>query len=107
MRGFDYYNSKTGEVESGGEDKIAVWSLDTDYDGRSLYPRQVFFPMSGANDGWSRLARNLKAEIDEDLIEAYRSAVSLPFEAGEHRRVAVKIVDDRGIESLKVVSMGG
>jgi len=107
VRGFDYYNTKTGDVESGGEDKIAVWSLDTDYDGRSLYPRQVFFPMSGPNDGWSRLARNLKAEIDEDLIEAYRGAVSLPFEAGEHRRIAVKIVDDRGIESLKVVSMGG
>ena len=107
VRGFDYYNTKTGDVESGGEDKIAVWSLDTDYDGRSLYPRQVFFPMSGPNDGWSRLARNLKAEIDEDLIETYRGAVSLPFEAGEHRRIAVKIVDDRGIESLKVVAMGG
>ena len=107
VRGFDYYNTKTGNVESGGEDKIAVWSLDTDYDGRSLYPRQVFFPMSGPNDGWSRLARNLRAEIDEDLIEAYRGAVSLPFEAGEHQRIAVKIVDDRGIESLKVVSMGG
>ena len=107
VRGFDYYNTKTGNVESGGEDKIAVWSLDTDYDGRSLYPRQVFFPMAGPNDGWARLARNLKAEIDEDLIEAYRGAVSLPFEAGEHRRIAVKIVDDRGIESLKVVSTGG
>ena len=107
VRGFDYYNTKTGDVESGGEDKIAVWSLDTDYDGRSLYPRQVFFPMAGNNDGWARLARNLKAEIDEDLIEAYRGAVSLPFEAGEHRRIAVKIVDDRGIESLKVVSIGG
>ena len=107
VQGFDYYNTKTGDVESGGEDKIAVWSLDTDYDGRSLYPRQVFFPMSGPNDGWSRLARNLKAEIDEDLIEAYRGAVSLPFEAGEHRRMAVKIVDDRGIESLKVVGLDG
>ena len=105
VRGFDYYNTKTGDVESGGEDKIAVWSLDTDYDGRSLYPRQVFFPMAGPNDGWSRLARNLKAEIDDDLIEAYRGAVSLPFKAGEHRRVAVKIVDDRGIESLKVVGL--
>ena len=109
VRGFDYYNTKTGGVESGGADKIAVWSLDTDYDGRSLYPRQVFFPMSGPgpNEGWARLARNLKAEIDEDLIEAYRGALSLPFEAGEHRRIAVKIVDDRGIESLKVVALGG
>ena len=106
VRGFDYYNTKTGDVESGGEDRIAVWMLDTDYDGRSLYPRQVFFPMAGPKDGWARLAKNLKAEIDEDLIEAYRGTVSLPFEEGEHRRIAVKIVDDRGIESLKVDTLG-
>ena len=28
VRGFDYYNTKTGDVESGGEDRIAVWMLD-------------------------------------------------------------------------------
>ena len=109
VRGFDYYNTKSGDVESGGEDKIAMWMLDTDYDGRSLYPRQVFFPMSSsgprANDGWARLARNLKAEIDEDLIEAYRGTLSLPFEPGDTRRVAVKVVDDRGIESLRVIRL--
>ena len=105
VRGFDYYNTKSGQVESGGEDRIAAWMLDTDYDGRSLYPRQVFFPMSGARDGWNRLARNLKAEIDDELIEAYRGTVSLPFEMGERARVAVKIVDDRGIESLRVIEM--
>ena len=105
VHGFDYYNTKTGGIESGGEDKIAVWLLDTDYDGRSLYPRQVFFPMAGENEGWAKLARNLKAEIDEDLIEAYRGTVSLPFEPGEHKRIAVKIVDDRGIESLKVLEV--
>jgi len=105
VHGFDYYNTKTGGIESGGEDKIAVWLLDTDYDGRSLYPRQVFFPMAGENEGWAKLARNLKAEIDEELIEAYRGTVSLPFELGEHKRIAVKIVDDRGIESLKVLEV--
>ena len=105
VRGFDYYNTKTGQVESGGEDQIAMWMLDTDYDGRSLYPRQVFFPMSGSRDGWNRLARNLKAEIDEELIEAYGGTVSLPFEMGEHSRAAVKIVDDRGIESLRIISI--
>ncbi|WP_072234253.1 site-specific DNA-methyltransferase [Chloracidobacterium thermophilum] len=105
VHGFDYYNTKTGAIESGGEDKIAVWLLDTDYDGRSLYPRQVFFPMAGENEGWAKLARNLKAEIDEELIEAYRGTVSLPFEPGEHKRIAVKIVDDRGIESLKVLEL--
>lgn len=53
------------------------------------------------------LARNLKAEIDEELIEAYRGTTSLPYEAGEHRRVAVKIVDDRGIENLALRNLGG
>ena len=105
VRGFDYYNTKTGNLESGGADRIALWMLDPDYDGRSLFPRQVFFPMAGAKDVWTKLARNLKAEIDEELIEAYRGTVSLPFEPGEHKRVAVKIVDDRGIESLKIVEI--
>jgi adenine-specific DNA-methyltransferase len=105
VHGFDYYNTRTGGIESGGEDKIAVWLLDTDYDGRSLYPRQVFFPMAGEKEGWARLAKNLKAEIDEELIEAYRGTMSLPFEPGSHKRIAVKIVDDRGIESLKVMEL--
>jgi adenine-specific DNA-methyltransferase len=79
--------------------------LDTDYDGRSLFPRQVFFPMAGEKEGWTKLAKNLKAEIDEELIEAYKGTISLPFESGKYSRVAVKIVDDRGIESLKVIEL--
>jgi adenine-specific DNA-methyltransferase len=105
VEGFDYYNTRTGGIESGGTGQIAVWLLDTDYDGRSLYPRQVFFPMAGEGEGWARLAKNLKAEIDEELIETYRGSVSLPFAAGEHKRIAVKIVDDRGIESLKILGV--
>jgi adenine-specific DNA-methyltransferase len=103
--GFDYYNTKTGQIESGSAEKIAMWMLDTNYDGRSLFPRQVFFPMAGDKEGWAKLARNLKAEIDEELIESYRGTESLPFEAGEHKRAAVKIIDDRGIESLKIVKL--
>ncbi len=105
VRGFDYFNTKTGELESGDANKIAVWMLDTDYDGRSLYPSQVFFPMADSKGGWAKLAKNLKAEIDDELIEAYKGAQSLPFERGKNSRIAVKIVDDRGIESLKVVEI--
>ena len=105
VQGFDYFNTKTGGLESGGAEKIALWMLDPDYDGRSLFPRQVFFPMASAKDGWATLARNLKAEIDTDRLKAYRGAESLPFEAGEYGRAAVKIVDDRGIESLKTVEL--
>ena len=105
VQGFDYYNTKTGNVESGNADRIAVWMLDPDYDGRSLFPRQVFFPMAGAKDGWAKLAKSLKAEIDATRMAACRGTVSLPFEPGEHGRAAVKIVDDRGVESLKIVEL--
>ncbi|MCL0040982.1 hypothetical protein M1M98_02585 [Thermodesulfovibrionales bacterium] len=103
--GFDYYNPKTGNVDSGGKGNIAMWLLDTNYDDRSLFPPQVFFPMAGEKDGWSRLTRNLKAEIDDEKIEAFKGTVSLPFEKGANAKIAVKIIDDRGIESLRVISL--
>lgn len=105
VHGFDYFNPKTGEIESGGKKQIAMWSLDTDYDQRSLMPHQVFFPMADAKGGWNRLKKTIRAELDEDLLDQFHGTVSLPFEAGDNRRVAVKIVDDRGIESLKIVPL--
>jgi adenine-specific DNA-methyltransferase len=101
--GFDYYNPKSGSVDSGGKGDIAMWMLDHDYDGRSLLPSQVFFPMSGTKEGWATLAKNLKAEIDEDKIEAFNGTISLPFKPGNN--IAVKIIDARGIESLKIVRL--
>ncbi len=106
VNGFDYFDTAKGELVSGGKSKIAMWSLDTDYDDRSLFPRQVFFPMAGKDEGWRKLKKNIRAELNEGLLDQFHSTVSLPFEAGENRKVAVKIVDDRGIESLKVISLG-
>lgn len=103
VMGFDYYNPKTGNVESGGKKNIAMWMLDTDYDNRSLFPSQVFFPMAGVGDGWDKLAKNLKAEIDEEKIESFKGTLSLEFDPGNC--IAVKIIDDRGIESLRVINM--
>ena len=104
--GFDYYNPRKAagaRLEQGGKENIAMWMLDPDYDGRQLYPRQVFFPMGGKEGGWAHLARNLRRELDPDLMEKYRGTVSLPFKLGDFRRAAVKIVDDRGIESLRIL----
>ena len=103
VKGFDYYNAATGQLESGGANRIAMWMLDPNYDYRSLYPRQVFFPIAGNNEGWNRLARTLKTEIDEELISQFQGTVSLPFKPGN--AIAVKIVDDRGLESLKIIRM--
>lgn len=105
VHGFDYFDTKTGELKSGGKRDIAVWELDTDYDDRSLYPRQVFFPMAGKKDGWYKLKKDIRAELNEDLLDQYHGTKSLPFDPGENRCIAVKIVDNRGIESLKVVRL--
>jgi len=99
--GFDYFDVGSGKHISGEADQIACWMLDTDYDGRCLFPRQVFFP-ADPKKGWQKLAKTLKSSIDPTLIKRYADIASLPFGAGERRRIAVKIIDDRGIESLVV-----
>lgn len=105
VNGFDYFDTVKGELISGGKGKIAMWSLDTDYDGRSLFPHQVFFPMAGKDEGWMKLKKTIRAELDESLLTQFHGTVSLPFEAGKHGKAAVKIVDDRGIESLKILPL--
>jgi len=107
VNGFDYFDPKAGDLVSGGKKQIAMWSLDTDYDQRSLMPHQVFFPMADAKGGWNRLKATVRSELDEDLLEQFHGTVSLPFAAGDNRRIAVKIVDDRGIESLKIMPLEG
>lgn len=97
---------------------VGLVTPDTDPDVKAGQPKEQYqydpqLVWAGENERWSRLARNLKAEIDEELIEQYRGTVSLPAEPGEHkpakqqsgRRIAVKIVDDRGIESLKILEI--
>lgn len=79
VNGFDYYDVKKGTVESGSTSRIAMWMLDTDYDGMCISPTQVFFPMGGKKDGWNKLAKTLKAEIDPELIEKYAGNESLWF----------------------------
>ena len=105
VRGFDYYDVANGNVVSGGANKIAMWMLDTDYDGMCIEPEQIFFPMSGKKDGWAKLAKTLKAEINQDLIEKYAGTESLPFKVKSPQKIAVKIIDDRGIEMMKVVKL--
>lgn len=105
VNGFDYFDPRAGDLVSGGKQQIAMWSLDIDYDQRSLMPHQVFFPMVDAKGGWNRLKTAVRSELDEDLLEQFHGTVSLPFEAGDNKRIAVKIVDDRGIESLKIIPL--
>jgi len=99
MEGVDIYNPVDNSVYSAGADKVAAWFLDSDYDGRTFCVTQAFFPDRKA---WSKIARALKGVIDEERFESFSGTESLPFPAGEHNRVAVKVIGPRGNEVMRV-----
>lgn len=50
-----------------------------------------------------KLTKNLKSEIDEEKIQSFKGTVSLEFVPGTC--IAVKIIDDWCIESLRVIKL--
>ena len=103
MEGVDIYNPVDNTVSSAGADKVAAWFVDSDYDGRTFCITQAFFPDKSA---WNKIARALKGVIDEDQFEKFSGTESLPFPAGEHACVAVKVIDPRGNEVMRVHNLG-
>ena len=99
MEGVDIYNPVDNTVSAAGADKVAAWFVDTDYDGRTFCIAQAFFPDKKA---WNKIARDLKGVIDAERFEQFSGTESLPFPAREHARVAVKVIDPRGNEVMRV-----
>lgn len=99
MEGVDIYNPVDNSITPTRADKVAAWFLDSDYDGRTFCITQAFFPDRSA---WKELAKALKGVVDEEKFEALSGTTSLPFPAGEHKCVAVKVIDPRGNEVMKV-----
>jgi adenine-specific DNA-methyltransferase len=103
LLGVDIYDPLTGEVQSTSGENVAAWFLDTDYDGRTFHICQAFFP--GDPNAWEKLQRALKAYMDPKIFEKMKGTTSLPFKAGEHMRVAVKVIDFRGNEVIRVSNL--
>ncbi|MBN2563452.1 MAG: site-specific DNA-methyltransferase [Phycisphaerae bacterium] len=104
LKGVDVYDPMTGEVHSATAEKIAAWFVDTDYDGRTFCVCQAFFPNKSA---WGKIERALKGTLDEEKFDLLTGTVSLPFEPGKHKRAAVKVIDQRGNEVMRVLSLRG
>ncbi len=96
--GFDYYDPVKQVMVTGSPKNIAMWMVDGNYDGRCVNPQQCFFP---GTDVWEKLKTTLKGTIVVRL-KAYQGTKSLPFKPGENLKVAVKIIDERGFESIRV-----
>ena len=103
MEGVDIYNPVDNTVNSAGADKVAAWFVDSDYNGRDFCITQAFFPDKSA---WTKIARDLKGVVDPECFEKFSGTESLPFSAGEHACVAVKVIDPRGNEVMRVHALG-
>ncbi|MBL8252468.1 MAG: site-specific DNA-methyltransferase, partial [Candidatus Competibacter sp.] len=104
LEGVDIYNPVDNAILATRIDKVAAWFVDSDYDGRTFCITQAFFPDKSA---WDKLARALKTVVDESAFVALAGTVSLPFAAGKNRRVAVKVIDPRGNEVMRVQRLDG
>jgi len=104
MEGVDIYNPVDNSVTPTKADKVAAWFVDGDYDGRTFCITQAFFPDKNA---WGKLSKALENVIDPERFEALSGMKSLPFPAGKHKRIAVKVIDPRGNEVMAMHSLGG
>ena len=54
---------------------------------------QAFFPVT---DAWEKLERALRSTVDAALLTELHGWTSLPFDGGDNRKVAVRVVANDG-----------
>ncbi len=102
LLGLDVFDPATMETVHRKGDDVPAWVLDVDYNGLCFHVSQAFFPRTAA---WNDLKRALKNTYDDSVWEHLAGTLSTPFEAGEHGKIAVKVIDDRGNELLVVKNL--
>ena len=102
LKGLDLFDPQSMDTESVGGESVPCWMLDTDHDGMGFYATQVFFPKTSA---WDNLQRSMKATFDESVWSHLSGTISEPFALGDRRRVAVKVIDERGNELMRVLDV--
>jgi adenine-specific DNA-methyltransferase len=99
MEGVDIYNPVDNTVTPTKADKVAAWFIDSDYDGRTFCITQAFFP---DEDAWEKLSKALDGIVDAERFEALNGTTSLPFPSGKHKSAAIKVIDPRGNEVMRI-----
>jgi adenine-specific DNA-methyltransferase len=96
------FDPVTVEVQHRHGDDVPAWFLDSDYNGLCFHVTQAFFPRTAA---WDDLKKALKATHDESVWDHLAGTISAPFDAGEHKQIAVKVIDDHGNELVVTKKM--
>jgi len=103
LHGVDVYDPNTGELRSNDTDQVALWMIDTEYNGESFFVRHCYF--TGGQDPFARLKRALKAEIDAEAWDSLYRTESRSFPRPESGKIAVKVINDYGDEVMKVFTV--
>jgi adenine-specific DNA-methyltransferase len=101
VMGLDIFRPDTMETDTIEAENLPCWMLDTNYNGMAFCASQVFFPKTSA---WDNLQKSLKGEFNEDVWEHLAGTSSEPFVLGDKKRIAVKVIDERGNELMVVKS---
>jgi adenine-specific DNA-methyltransferase len=104
VKGVDVYDPTSGDVRSNSTKEIALWMVDSDYDGESFFVRHAYF--LGDNDPFKSLKSALKADVDESAWSTLYRSTSVPFDTPATGRIAVKVINDYGDEVMKVLEVG-
>jgi adenine-specific DNA-methyltransferase len=99
LLGLDVFDPISMDVTHRSGNDVPAWFLDTDYNDLCFHVSQAFFPRTSA---WDNLKKALKGEYEESVWDHLSGTTSAPLEAGEHKQIAVKVIDDRGNELLVV-----
>jgi len=97
LTGLDTFDPVTMETRATAGSDVPAWFLDHDYNGRVFRVCQAFFPRTGA---WDAMKRALRADFEESLFDHLAGDTSAPFTPGDNRKVAVKVIDERGNELM-------
>jgi adenine-specific DNA-methyltransferase len=101
LNGVDVYDPNTGDIRSNDTSQVALWMIDTVYNGESFFVRHCYF--TGGQDPYARLKKALKADIDEDAWSSLNRTESRPFPRPDTGKIAVKVINDYGDEVVKVL----
>jgi adenine-specific DNA-methyltransferase len=103
LMGLDTFDPAAIKPHHLNGDDVPMWMLDIAWNGMAFCAHQVFFPRTKA---WESLRKVFNATHEASVWEHLAGDLSAPFAAPIGTEIAVKVLDDRGNELLKVHRLG-
>jgi adenine-specific DNA-methyltransferase len=103
LRGIEIYQYDTNSKEIISPEYLNLWSIDENYNQSQFRPQQcLFFSLNRAAHSVLRNWQTYFHEFNSDLMIGTESN---PFVPPKSEKIAIKVIDAHGYESLKVIKM--